>query len=108
MDAQLQQLIELQQEQNQLLKRHLWRLRFSLLGLLIMTTILAVVLGIVAYQTRRRTVTLPPPLPNSPAPPFSPSSLFPPSNAAPQPYRPAPPATPAGDINLKPTIPSQT
>jgi hypothetical protein len=32
MDAQIQQLIELQTEQNQLLKKHLWRFRFSLLN----------------------------------------------------------------------------
>jgi hypothetical protein len=39
MDAQLQQLIELQMEQNQLLERYFWRFRFSLLSLLIRITL---------------------------------------------------------------------
>lgn len=59
MDDQLQQLIELQREQNGLLKHYLWRLRFSLYGLLLMTTALAVALGIVAYRTQPTTPTPP-------------------------------------------------
>jgi hypothetical protein len=53
MDDQLQQLIELQKEQNQLLKRYLWRLRFSLLTLLLLTTALCGGLGFLVYQTNR-------------------------------------------------------
>lgn len=83
MDAQLQQLIELQKEQNQLLKKHLWRLRFSLMGLLLLTTVTALGLGFVAYQTRPKT---PPPVT---FPTFGP----------PQQY-------PAGDIKIDSTIPS--
>ena len=52
MDEQLKELISLQREQNQLLKRHLWRLRFSLLSLLLITTATAVGLGFVVYLGR--------------------------------------------------------
>jgi hypothetical protein len=54
MDDQLQQLIELQKEQNQLLKRYLWRLRFSLLSLLLLTTITAIGLGVFVYREETR------------------------------------------------------
>jgi hypothetical protein len=56
MEALLQQLIELQTEQNQLLKRYLWRLRFSLSTLLLLTTALCCGLGFVAY--RQQSVSL--------------------------------------------------
>jgi hypothetical protein len=52
MEAQLQQLIELQTEQNELLKRHLLRLRFSLAALLLLTTVCCLTLGYVTYQIR--------------------------------------------------------
>jgi len=42
MDEQLKRLVELQTEQNQLLRKYLWRIRFSLLTLLILTTLVAV------------------------------------------------------------------
>jgi cytochrome c-type biogenesis protein CcmH/NrfG len=42
MEEQLRRLIELQTEQNQLLRKYLWRIRFSLLTLLILTTLVAV------------------------------------------------------------------
>jgi hypothetical protein len=67
MDDQLQQLIELQKEQNQLLRRYLWRFRFSLMALLLLTTTLCVGLGFLVYQTRPKaggppvTVTTAPP-----------------------------------------------
>jgi hypothetical protein len=92
MDDQLQELIDLQREQNHLLKRYLWRLRFSLLGLLLMTTATAIGLGVMVYQTRPRT----------PSPPFAPVR-------GPIPAMPKPgPAVPAGDIELRPTIPGQS
>ena len=50
MDDQLQQLIELQKEHNQLLERYLWRFRFSLLSLLLLTTITAIALGFLVYR----------------------------------------------------------
>jgi hypothetical protein len=50
MEAQLQQLIELQTEQNELLKRYLWRIRFSLAALLLLTTALCCGMGFVAYR----------------------------------------------------------
>jgi hypothetical protein len=50
MDDQLQQLIHLQREQNELLKKHLWRFRFSLLTLLLITTATAMGLGFLVYR----------------------------------------------------------
>ena len=91
MDEPLQQLIELQTEQNRLLRRYLWRVRFSLAGLLLMTTAIAVGLGIVAYNTR----------------PQSPPSV-------PTPMRVVIPTVgggrsgPAGDIQVLPTTPGTT
>jgi hypothetical protein len=52
MDNQLQELIELQKEQNQLLKKHLTRIRFSLWALLVLMTLTAVGLGAGVYLTR--------------------------------------------------------
>jgi hypothetical protein len=52
METQLQQLIDLQKEQNALLKKHLWRLRFSLLTLLLLTTGTAIGLGVLSYNLR--------------------------------------------------------
>jgi hypothetical protein len=56
MDDQLQQLIELQKEQNQLLKKYLWRFRFSLLFLLLLTTATAIGLGILVYRDQSKVV----------------------------------------------------
>ena len=82
MDSQ-QELVQLMREQNELIKRYLWRLRFSLLGLLLLTTGIAIGLGVVTYQQRsQRNVPTPAlfsvptairgyapiPLPASPAP----------------------------------------
>ena len=53
MDDQLQRLIELQTEQNQLLKKYLWRFRFSLLTLLLLTTGICCSLGFVIYKQRQ-------------------------------------------------------
>jgi hypothetical protein len=69
MDAQLQQLIELHVEQNQLLRRYLWRFRFSLAVLLILTTVISCGLGFVIYTQQQKTVATPRPLP-------SPSSML--------------------------------
>jgi hypothetical protein len=87
MEEKLQQLIDLQTEQNQLLKRYLWRIRFSLLGLLLMTTAVAIGLGFVAYHTRPHTA--------KPAPPVQ--------YILPQPVR-----APAGDIEVRPSTPGTT
>jgi hypothetical protein len=54
MEDQLTELVNLQREQNQLLKRYLWRLRFSLLSLLLITTATAVGLGFVIHQGRSK------------------------------------------------------
>jgi hypothetical protein len=56
-----EQIVLLLKEQNELLKKYLWRLRFSLLGLLLLTTTMAVCLGIMAYMTRPK-VTRPAPI----------------------------------------------
>src|SRR5215204_1456797 len=49
MDSQIQQLIELQTKQNQLLERYLWRFRFSLMTLLVLTTGICICLGVMIY-----------------------------------------------------------
>ena len=54
MDNQLQELIELQKEQNQLLKRYLWRLRFSLLTIMLMMTGVCIGLGFLVYETKSK------------------------------------------------------
>ena len=65
MDNQLQELIELQKEQNQLLKKHLTRIRFSLWALLVLMTLTGVGLGMGVYLTRPKPTAFLPPLPNS-------------------------------------------
>lgn len=48
----LQDILNQQKEQTELFRRYLWRLRFSLLGLLLLMTLTAVGLGIGVYLTR--------------------------------------------------------
>jgi hypothetical protein len=60
MDNQLQELIELQKEQNQLLKKHLTRIRFSLWALLVLMTLTGVGLGMGVYLTRPKTAAFVP------------------------------------------------
>jgi hypothetical protein len=72
MDDHLQQLIELQKKQNALLEKYLWRFRFSLLFLMLMSTGLCIGLGFIVYQARPKVATpanIPPvPKPVAPAP----------------------------------------
>jgi hypothetical protein len=58
MDNQLQEIIELQKQQNQLLKKHLTRIRFSLWALLVLMTLTGVGLGLGVYLTRPRTAAI--------------------------------------------------
>ena len=60
MDDLLRQLIDGQKEQTELLRRYLWRLRFSLLGLLILTTVTAIGLGILVYEQQTKTASVAP------------------------------------------------
>jgi hypothetical protein len=53
-DELVRELVDLQREQNALLKKHLWRLRFSLLTLLLLTTASAVCLGILMVKIRNQ------------------------------------------------------
>jgi hypothetical protein len=53
-DELIRELVDLQREQNALLKKHLWRLRFSLLTLLLLTTASAVCLGILMVKIRNQ------------------------------------------------------
>jgi hypothetical protein len=57
----LSQLLAAQKEQTELLRRYLWRFRFSLLSLLLLTTATAVGLGVLAYQNHRKTAAIPMP-----------------------------------------------
>src|SRR2546430_1791806 len=55
MDDQLiRELITGQKEQTELLRKYLWRFRFSLLSLLLLTTATAVGLGILVYENRTK------------------------------------------------------
>jgi hypothetical protein len=54
-DGLLRELIELQREENQLLKKYLWRFRFSLLSLLLLTTATAIGLGFLVYEQQTKT-----------------------------------------------------
>ena len=81
MDNQLQELIQLQKEQNQLLKRYLWRLRFSLLTILLMMTGVCIGLGFLVYATKSKvapptlTLTAPPTIYSSPGATYYPVPL---------------------------------
>lgn len=55
-DGLLRELIDLQKEENQLLKKYLWRLRFSLLSLLLLTTATAIGLGFLVYEKQAKIV----------------------------------------------------
>src|SRR4051812_49964333 len=66
MDPQLQQLIELQTEQNHLIRKYLWRIRFSLLTLLLLTTAVCCGLGFLVYN-QQTAIQIRPSI--SPAPP---------------------------------------
>jgi hypothetical protein len=90
MDDHLQELVKLQREQNELLKKYLWRIRFSLMGLFLLTTATAIGMGVIAYQNR----------PKTPVPLTPPTFTFP---TAPT-VQPAP----AGDIELDGDIPGTT
>lgn len=59
----LRDIATLQKEQNELLKRYLWRLRFSLLTLLLITTATAVMLGL--FGMRKNGVVPPSAIPSS-------------------------------------------
>jgi hypothetical protein len=81
MDAQLKQLIDLQTEQNQLLKKHLWRFRFSLMTLLFLTTATCCCLGFVIYMQRNALR----PAPAGPWTSYAPANSAAPIYAAPTP-----------------------
>src|SRR5689334_10503278 len=86
MEESLRRLVELQTRQNELLERYLWRIRFSLLTLLLLTTAICCGLGILVYQLRStpRPVTIPAPWPSRaptyapPATPMQPRQITPP------------------------------
>lgn len=58
-NALLKEIAALQKEQNELLRRYLWRLRFSLLTMLLITTATAVMLGIYVIRTKSLAPTVP-------------------------------------------------
>jgi hypothetical protein len=51
-DQLLEKLVRLQEEQNDLLRKNLWRVKFSLLALMLLMTLSAIGLGIGVYLTR--------------------------------------------------------
>src|SRR5207253_6103809 len=57
MDEQLmRELIAGQKAQTELLRKYLWRFRFSLLSLLLLTTATAIGLGILVYENRSKSI----------------------------------------------------
>ena len=83
----LLQILIVQQEQAALLKRYLpplWtKIRFSLLAMLILMTVLALGMGMIAYKTNGirsaappTTIPLPPPVQQQPSRPVLPDSLL--------------------------------
>ena len=80
MESQLKELITLQREQNELLKRHLWRLKFSLLTLLLLITAMCIGLGLIVYWQAKPAPAQPGYLPisiNTVGPPVLPGSTVP-------------------------------
>jgi hypothetical protein len=68
----LQEILNQQKEQTELFRRYLWRIRFSLLGLMLLMTLLGVALGVGVYMTRPTAIRIPGPrviLPTPVAPP---------------------------------------
>jgi hypothetical protein len=103
MDDQLfRELIAGQKEQTELLRRYLWRFRFSLMTILLLMTCVCVGLGFLVYRQNQAvvgpipTATFQPTLPNSfvPAMPYPVPQPLPTANA---PY--APPSTNATQDN---------
>lgn len=78
----LNQLLAAQKEQTELLRRYLWRFRFSLLSLLLLTTATAVGLGVLAYQNHKQ-ATVGVPLPTAASATWS---VYPPSGGTLQLY----------------------
>ena len=60
MDSHLERLVELQTEQNELLKRHLVRLKFSVRALLLLTTAISVALGFMIWVQQSSMVRIAP------------------------------------------------
>jgi hypothetical protein len=98
----LRELITLQKEQNTLLKRYLWRLRFSLLTLLLITTATAVILGI--YATRKNSVAPVFTNPYAPVPviPYAPNQVAPVPTPMPLPSPNQPPQSGSKGVTIMP------
>jgi hypothetical protein len=60
MDSHLERLIELQTEQNELLRKHLVRLKFSVRALLLLTTVISVALGFMIWVQQSSIVRIAP------------------------------------------------
>jgi hypothetical protein len=56
----IRELIAGQKEQTELMRRYLWRLRFSLLSLLLLMTVTAIGMGALVYRTKSNAVRLAP------------------------------------------------
>jgi hypothetical protein len=60
MEGYLERLVELQTEQNELLKKHLVRLKFSVRALLLLTTVISVALGFMIWVQQSSIVRIAP------------------------------------------------
>jgi len=79
-DQLLRELIAGQKEQTELFRRYLWRMRFSLLGLLLLMTITCVGLGILVYELRQPAPKIPG---STPPPPPATDDIFKPTASSP-------------------------
>jgi hypothetical protein len=93
----LEKLVGLQEEHNALFKKHLFRLRFSLLGLLVLMTLTCLLCGFSAYGIRQ--ILYPP----TPMPPALGNNFTPMQ----PPLFPQPTNQTVGDLFGEPTTPSR-
>jgi hypothetical protein len=75
-DQLLEKLVRLQEEQNELLRKNLWRVKFSLFALMLLMTLSAVGLGTGVYLTRPKATPVIP-LVTAPANPRTSSGMGP-------------------------------
>jgi hypothetical protein len=73
-DQLLEKLVRLQEEQNDLLRKNLWRVKFSLFALMLLMTLSAIGLGIGVYLTRPKATPVIP-LVTAPASPRTSSGM---------------------------------
>jgi hypothetical protein len=101
MDDKLQELVALQKKQVELLEKYLWRVRFSLATLLLLTTGTCIGLGYMDYRMRGAAF----PVAGPPPPVFAPLSIPPMSNPSTPILAPPVRRLPDGSLPIEPVKP---